>query len=269
MSLSQLKRALWVMNELVKANSVGISRRKLSKRWAESLMNDNGERELSERTFYRLRNELESLFDVSIVCSRDGEKRYFLEQSEYSVFLGMLCQLVTGNSKHSMSIQDLLLHVMKDMDIPEDEKRMIDTIAFRLNKIPYATGEQLIDAARDGKIRGADRAQWAEYEWHSACVWLEESYRRNSSWVGVHISRKGKNNMGEVRFYVVNESQDALIHSEMIERLNLENGIQRGGGYWWFAPREESLHTLGYVAFPDFETIKCRVELLLGKLNLF
>ena len=75
MSLTQLKRALWVMNELVGAGNIRISSEVLCEKWRKSTINDRGEEgPLTERTFYRLRRDLESLFNVEILCSGDKEK---------------------------------------------------------------------------------------------------------------------------------------------------------------------------------------------------
>lgn len=41
MSLSQFKRTLWAMNEIVGASTMGITREALSKKWKYSSMNDN------------------------------------------------------------------------------------------------------------------------------------------------------------------------------------------------------------------------------------
>ncbi|MDE5568553.1 MAG: hypothetical protein K2J12_08940 [Muribaculaceae bacterium] len=267
MALTQLKRALWMMDMLIKAKSRGMTREELSHYWQKSWLNDNCEKGLSERTFFRLRKELESLFDVEIVCSKDGEKRYSVEQTEDSLILGMLCRLVSDNSKRSLGLHELMLQVMSGMEISDDEKEMIDNIAFKLNKVPYEAGKALIDAALAGEIEGADRAQWAEYEWHHLCIWLDDTYERIKSWVGIHISRKGKTHKGEVRFYIVNETQDVALHARMVEALELIPGEQRKGGYWWFAPRDPSLQSLSYVAFPDLEAVQSITEILLFRLN--
>lgn len=270
MGLNQLKRALWVINELVKAGDEGISREKLNERWSRSEFNDTGRPELSERTFHRLRRELESLFQVEIQChSRNVENRYRIELNEYSLFIGMLCRLVMDNSEFSISIRDLLHQVMSDVEITPEESAAIDKIAFKLNKTPFETGKKLIDAVLEGEVKGANRAQWGEYESHNVCIWEEDAYQRVMTWVGVNLPRKGKDGRGEIRFYIVNETQDFTLHEKLRKELHLKEGEKKGGDYWWFAPEEESFHLLGYTTTPDLSEIIRRVEILLMKLNNF
>lgn len=267
MAITQLKRALWVMNELINAQSHGISREELSRKWQYSKFNDSHEDGISERTFFRLRKDLQEIFEVDIVCSKDGNKRYSVAQTEYSIFLGMLCRMVTDNSSRTTSIQDLMLQVLQGMDITPEEKGMINDIAFRINKSSFETGELLIQAALNKEIKGADNAQWSSYEKYRVCIWLNETYKRIFTWVGVVFSPRENGNEGVVRIFVVNETQDKGLHSRLIKELDLENGEIGNGDYWWFAPCDKNLHQMSYVTGPNFSAIKERVEFLLSKLN--
>lgn len=122
MSLTQLKRALWVMNELVGAGNIRISSEVLCEKWRKSTINDRGEEgPLTERTFYRLRRDLESLFNVEILCSGDKEKRYYVEQTEYSVFIGMFSKLVIGNAQYGSNLQQLFFQGMSGMEISAED----------------------------------------------------------------------------------------------------------------------------------------------------
>lgn len=58
MASNHLKRSLWMMNELISASPVGITREELSRKWMASRFNDKKEPELPERTFFRLRKLL-------------------------------------------------------------------------------------------------------------------------------------------------------------------------------------------------------------------
>lgn len=267
MAITQLKRALWVMNELINAESHGISREELSRKWQYSKFNDSHEDGIAERTFFRLRKDLQEIFEVEIVCSKDGNKRYSVAQTEYSIFLGMLCRMVTDNSSRTTSIQDLMLHVLNGMDITPEEKGMINDIAFRINKSSFEIGEQLIQAALNSEIIGADNAQWSAYEKYRVCIWLNETYNQIFTWVGVVFSPREYGNEGVVRIFIVNETQDKRLHSRLIKALDLDQGEKGKGDYWWFAPCDNNLHQMRYVTQPNFTAIKERVEFLLSKLN--
>ena len=43
MSIPSLKRLLWVMNEILAASPVGITRSEISDKWADSIKNDQKE----------------------------------------------------------------------------------------------------------------------------------------------------------------------------------------------------------------------------------
>lgn len=265
MSLNQLKRALWVMNELVNSGPCGISYSELSRKWLDSPVNDRGE-DLSERTFYRLRKDLESLFDVDIKLKSTTDNRYIVTQTEYSMFLGLFCRMITDNSKYRPSLQDLMLQVMRGMEISTEEKKMIEEIAFKLNRLAYETLRDLIEEVNGGTFTGADRAQWADIKYH-ICIWLEDTFQRLSSWVGVGIDRKGEDGKGCVKFYIVNETDDEELHALLMKELNLLSPERLDGKFWWFAPREESSRTLSYSSKPDMGHIRKVVENLCRQIN--
>ncbi|MDE6552294.1 MAG: hypothetical protein K2K98_04955 [Muribaculaceae bacterium] len=259
-----------MMNELISASPVGITREELSRKWITSRFNDKKEPELPERTFFRLRKLLEDLFEVEIISRAVGGVNYYsVEQTDYSVFLGMLCGLVSDNSKRNLSLKDLMLQVLNDVEITEEEKRMLDDISFKIGKEAYECGRWLINEAEEGRIEGADRGQWAEHRKYHLCIWLEEEYQRLKSWVGVHINRKASDGRVEVRFYVVCESQDEDLHALLMEKLHLLPGEKREGDYWWFAPKDEALRQMKYVSVPDRHALQARVETLLSGLNQF
>ena len=267
MALTQLKRALWVINELVGAGSVGISSKELCEKWEKSTINDRREEgPLTERTFYRLRRDLESLFNVEILCSGNKEKRYYVEQTEYSVFIGMFSKLVIGNAKYGSNLQQLFFQVMNDMEISAEDKATIEQIAHKLGRVAYETLGQLITDANTGKISYTDHAQWGEIKYHTH-FWLEETYQRTLSWVGVSIDRKGKNGQGVVRFYIGNESDDTEFHTLLMREFDLLPPEKIDGHYWWFAPRDESAHSMIYTSQPEIDAIRLRIENLSRQLN--
>lgn len=267
MALTQLKRALWLMNELVEAGTSGISNEDLCKKWIKSEINDRKESgSLTERTFYRLRRDLESLFNVDILCTKDSEKRYYIEQPEYSVFLGMFSKLVTNNAQDGSNLQQLFLQVMSGMEISARDKETIENIAFKLGRVAYETLNHLIANANAGKINGVDRAQWGEIKYHTH-FWLEETYQRTLSWVGVAIDKKDGDGNGVVKFYIGNESDDIEFHTRLMRELDLLPPEKIDGHYWWFAPRDESTHSMIYTSHPEIDAIRLRVETLSRQLN--
>ena len=267
MSLTQLKRALWVINELVGAGNIGISSEELCEKWRKSTINDRGEEgPLTQRTFYRLRRDLESLFNVEIVCSGDKEKRYYVEQTEYSVFIGMFSKLVIGNAKYGSNLQELFFQVMSGMEISAEDKATIEQIAHKLGRVAYETLGQLITEANTEKIGYIDRAQWGEIKYHTH-FWLEETYQRTQSWIGVAIDRKGQDGHGVVRFYIGNESDDTEFHTLLMREFDLLPPEKIDGHYWWFAPRDESTHSMTYTSQPEIDAIRLRIETLSRQLN--
>lgn len=228
-------------------------------------MNEKKE-ELSERTFYRLRNELEDLFGVEIHIKSSLNNSYVVSQTEYSVFLGLFSRLITENSGYSLSLHDVMLHVMKGMEITVEEKQTIEEIAFKLNRLAYETLHDLIDEVNDGKIAGADRAQWADIKYH-ICIWLEATFERIASWVGVGIDKKGEDGYGIVRFYIVNETDDQEFHDRLMKELALLPPEQLDGNFRWFAPCDEKLRSMRYSSHPDMAQIKVVVEKLCARLN--
>lgn len=268
MATNHLKRSLWIMNELISASPAGITREEISRKWRDSKFNDKKEPELPERTFLRIRRTLEELFEVEIISRTIGGVSYYsVEHTDYSVFLGMLCGLVSDNSKRNLSLKDLMLQVINDVEITEEEKRMLDEISFKIGKESYECGNWLINEAANGRIGGADRGQWSEHRNYHLCIWLDEEYQRLKSWVGVYIKRKASDGRGEVRFYIVCESQDQKLHTLLMEKLELHPGEKREGDYWWFAPQDDALHMISYVSLPDRHAIRARVETLLSLLN--
>ena len=68
MNIPQLKRMLWVMNEIVEASANGgITRDEMNRKWVNSCKNDYDGEPITERTFYRIKANLEELFDCKIV----------------------------------------------------------------------------------------------------------------------------------------------------------------------------------------------------------
>ena len=165
-------------------------------------------------------------------------------------------------------LKELLNQVMNDVEISEEERRMLDSMSYKLGKAAFDCGDWLIDEARSGRIKGADHAQWADYHLYHLCIWLDEEYGRLQSWVGVFLNRQAEGGGIEVSFYIVCESQDESLHSLLREKLDLLPGEKREGDYWWFSPASEDLQKMYFVSVPDRHAIRSRIEQMLARLNV-
>ncbi len=173
----------------------------------------------------------------------------------------------TATISEASGLKDLMNQVMNDVEITEEEKQMLDSMSYKLGKAAFDCGEWIIDEARSGRIKGADHAQWSEYDLYYLCVWLDEEYGRLQSWVGVFLNRHAHGGGIEVSYYIVCESQDESLHSLLREKLDLLPGEKRKGDYWWFAPASEDLQKMYFVSVPDHDAIRSRVEQMLARLN--
>ena len=267
MSLNQLKRALWMVNEIVSAGSHGVSLEELCASWETSRFNDKkGAGPLTERTFYRLRRDIESIFDININCTGGREKRYYAEDTDHSTFIRLFVGLITDKAKYDFYLDQLLLQVMKGNEITAKEKTTIEKIAFKLGRTAFEALGSLIKDACEGNMAGVDHAEWARLRYHTY-FWYDPAYLLNNSWVGVGIDRHGPNGTGIVKFYIGNESDDTAFHSRLMKEFDLLAPEKLDDGYLWFAPRDPDIHTMTYTSQPDFAAIKSRIEALSLKLN--
>lgn len=69
-------RYLWLIELL--SYSKGLSKNEIDSRWANSVINDDGETTIPRRTFIRMKDNILSLFDIQIVYDRK-EKKYYIE----------------------------------------------------------------------------------------------------------------------------------------------------------------------------------------------
>ena len=78
-----VSRYIWLLNLIYEAGSYGISREEINRRWSSCIYNDNHEAEISRKTFYNYKNEIESLFGISLEVSRiDGHFRYRIAEED-------------------------------------------------------------------------------------------------------------------------------------------------------------------------------------------
>lgn len=73
---SLFSRYLWLIELLSYSN--GLSKNEIDSRWANSVLNDDGETTIPRRTFIRMKDNILSLFDIQIVYDRK-EKKYHIE----------------------------------------------------------------------------------------------------------------------------------------------------------------------------------------------
>lgn len=74
MSLLQYKKYLWLVDTIRSAGK--ISKEEIDRRWRNSSINENHDSKISDSTFFRNINEVESLFDIEILCDRTNGVYY-------------------------------------------------------------------------------------------------------------------------------------------------------------------------------------------------
>ena len=73
---SLFARYLWLIELLSYSN--GLSKNEIDSRWANSVINDDGETTIPRRTFIRMKENILSLFDIQIGYDRK-DKKYYIE----------------------------------------------------------------------------------------------------------------------------------------------------------------------------------------------
>lgn len=262
----QIKRAIWVMNEINMASTRGITREELSKKWANSAMNDYKEETIPERTFYRIRNILQSVFEVDIICEKGAELRYrissdYLEPGSSSLLSLLLNKKESEKIRKPSYILDLLNMIMTGKEIPSDDLQAMKSIAGKLNRIPYDYGQQLMASVKSGEILCADSSEWDAYYMRYVCVWNEAAYIRTGLWLSIGFSDNS------VMFYIVTNVQNTEYREKIATILQLDNGERYRGGYWWYEPTDKSIFKLDFQTFPDMEEVKRRVGILISRIT--
>ena len=263
MSVSKFKRILWTLNEFVKASSNGISMNELSDKWANSSMNDEKEPCIPERTFHRLRRNVESIFGVEIECVKGIEPRYRVSSNDLGPGDSKLYDLILNKAtkdEKSKSVREILGLILLGEDIPSGDMEAVKDIMHKLRSIPFDYGKQLITSVEAGDIQGADCAEWDEYYRGYVCLWNKADYNRTDLWVSIGIYDD------RVLFYIVTGSQDSAYHAKVSELLDVDNGEMYRGDYWWYEPTDKSLFQLDFQTFPDMKEVKRHAELLIAKI---
>lgn len=261
----QLKRAIWVMNEILQASPRGISREVLSDKWAVSALNDDKEPGIPYRTFFRIRNLIQSVFEVEIECVRVGERRYrvsedYLEPGDSSLLSLMLNKKEAEKKSKPSYILEILGLIMAGKSIPGDDMDAVRSIVNKLNRVPYDCCTQLMTSIKSGEIIGADRCDWDEDYRGYVCVWNKEDYDRTDLWLSVGICDN------RVFFYVVTSVRDSAYRERVSGMLQLDNGKKYRSDYWWYEPADKSLFQLDFQTVPDMEEVKRRAGLLIARI---
>ena len=76
MAASQFKRYIWLVDTIRSAGR--ISRQDIDRRWANSSLNENHEKAIPERTFFRYKSAIEELFEIEIGCDRAAGGMYYI-----------------------------------------------------------------------------------------------------------------------------------------------------------------------------------------------
>lgn len=262
----QLKRAIWAMNEFIQASTRGITRKELSEKWANSASNDWKDEEIPERTFYRIRNMLQSVFDVDIECIKGVEPRYRVSAQSMEPGCNNVLNLMLNkkkepdeNSKPSYML-DILSLIIAGKEIPIEDAKAVKAIATKLNRLPFDYGNQMIASVKADEIQGADRVQWDEDYNGYVCIWNYADYKRTDLWVSIGFYDD------RVLFYVVTGVQDPTYRENVSHLLEVDNGEMYRSDYWWYEPKDKSLFQLDFQTFPDMDEVKRRVEQLIAKI---
>ena len=78
MALLQYKKYIWLVDTIRSAGK--ISKEEIDRRWRSSSINENHDTRIPDSSFYRYINEVESLFDIEILCNRVTGQYYIDDQ---------------------------------------------------------------------------------------------------------------------------------------------------------------------------------------------
>lgn len=261
MNVPQLKRMLWVMNEIKDATEVGgITREQLNEKWVKSCQNDYDGKPIAVRTFYRLIPDLESLFECEIECS-PSSKKYYISLDESSpkdqneTLLEILQKKTCGSS-----INQILHMLTVGNDIPADDMRSARDLAAALSKLPQVYAGKFLETARN--IRGVDSVEEDEYyKRNYVCVWNDATYNRTLQWLSIGFYDN------EVYFYLVSNDTDPSERERKAAEAGFGEGIRYRGGYYWHKPLDPELFSMSFDTKPNMEEVVRRAELLASQLE--
>ena len=263
---AQLKRDLWIMKEIMDASPRGITFHELASKWKRSCLNER-KGKLCDRTFLRIKNTLESTFDIEIKCDRKDESRYKIPSDEVEPGGSTLFSLLMKDEKkdsaeidqlQDSSLKSILSLLVSRNPIPQNDAKVLSDIYKGMRQIPMEIQEEFKLLVREGKVRGADSEEPDRYYKPDYLdVWNSDRYQKNRLWLSLGFLEN------EIQFYVVTYNQEKETLERISSELNLEEGIRYRGGWWWFEPRDKDLFSLKYEIRPDMAEIISRTEKLL------
>lgn len=265
MSIPSLKRLLWVMNEILAASPVGITRSEISDKWADSIKNDQKETEISERTFHRIKNDLMELFGCEIICN-PTTKRYSAQipddfgSDEQLTLLGILL-MKEKKSRKDTTINEILQMLTVGNDIPNDDMRAARDLSSVLSRLPQLYSSQFLELANRGGINGANQSEKDEYYCNYVCVWNDKDFKNTRLWLSIGFYEN------EVDFYVVTDEDNPEERQRNAFDVGLKDGVRYRGGYYWHEPSDKNLFSLSFDNKPNMEEVRKRAEILLSRIE--
>lgn len=79
MSVVQYKKYFWLVDTIRSAGK--ITKEQIDRKWSSSRYNDNHETSIPDTSFYRIRRDIEELFDIEILCDRTSGQ-YYIDDSD-------------------------------------------------------------------------------------------------------------------------------------------------------------------------------------------
>lgn len=265
MSIPSLKRLLWVMNEILAASPVGITRSEISDKWADSIKNDQKETEISERTFHRIKNDLMELFECEIICN-PTTKRYSAQipddfGSDEQLTLLDILLMKEKKSRKDTTINEILQMLTVGNDIPNDDMRAARDLSSALSRLPQLYSSQFLELANRGGISGANQSEKDEYYCNYVCVWNDKDFKNTRLWLSIGFYEN------EVDFYVVTDEDNPEERQRNAFDIGLKDGVRYRDGYYWHKPSDNNLFSLSFDNKPNMEEVRKRAEILLSRIK--
>lgn len=79
MSVVQYKKYFWLVDTIRSAGK--ITKEQIDRKWSNSRYNDSHETSIPDTSFYRIRRDIEELFDIEILCDR-ATGQYYIDDSD-------------------------------------------------------------------------------------------------------------------------------------------------------------------------------------------
>lgn len=259
MDVKSINRAMWFFNKIIEASRYGgISRDELIDKWEQSCHNDydGDKKRLKERTFYRVIDEIESLFNCE-VSGRDGKYKVVEDYRDSSEPITTILDflLKRGTQDEMMKLVGMLFGANSGVTTIRALKEMLDG-----KEAEYA--QQFISIGNSRGIKGADNIKKdAVYTRNYVCVWDEATYQRTDQWLSIGFY------LNDVYFYVVTDEEDYERREHKAKQIGLGQGRYYRDENYWHEFVDRSLFQLSFDNAPDMEAIISHTEKLLAMLS--